>query len=79
MPGLKRLLEHALKDKQVHNTMNMKKNIKRSKFDYKYNKLRLCSIVFCRQRLKCGVEQTTVSSQMENIGTGTKCLYHGQV
>ena len=29
---------------------------------------------FCRQRLKCGVAQTTVSSQMGTIGTGTKCL-----
>ena len=60
MPGLKRLLEHTLKDKRVHNTMNMRKNMKRS---------------FCRQRLKCGVAQTTVRSQMETIGTGTKCQY----
>ena len=26
---------------------------------------------FCCQRLKCGVAQTTVSSQMETIGIGT--------
>ena len=32
-------------------------------------------LYFCRQRLKCGVAQTTVGSQMETIGTGTKCLY----
>ena len=30
VPGLKRLLEHTLKDKRVHNTMNMKKKMKRS-------------------------------------------------
>ena len=30
VPGLKRLLEHILKDERVHNTVNMKKNRKRS-------------------------------------------------
>ena len=37
------------------------------------------TLYFCRQRLKCGVAQITVSSQMETIGLAQNVCINGQV